>query len=115
MTGPLPLETILSEFDEDYEAWVLQDRESAKYVVIPDDRFPGRRPIRFFMRREDAESVRQELLEQNISLRDRDIYPVKVPLRQALRSIAADTTPGNVDAFVFHSPNEVYEWVRNRT
>ena len=115
MTGPLPLETILSEFDENCEAWVLQDEASGKYVVIPDDRFPGRRPIRFFMRREDAESMLQELVEQNLSLRDKDIYPVKVRLLRALRGIAADKTPGNADAFVFHSPNEVYEWVRERT
>jgi hypothetical protein len=67
------------------------------------------------MMREDAESLLQELLEQNTSLRDKDICPVKVRLLRALRGIADDRTPGNADAFVFHSPNEVYEWIRDRT
>jgi hypothetical protein len=114
MAGPLPLDTILSEFDENYEAWVRQDEASGNYVVIPDGRSPGRRPIRFFMKREDAEAVLQELVEQNVSLRDKEIYPVKVRLLRALRGIATDTTPGNADAFVLHAPNEVYEWVRDR-
>jgi hypothetical protein len=113
MTGPRRLGTILSELDKRYEAWVLQDEVSGKYVVIPDDRFPGRRPTRFFVKREDAESVLQELVEQNVSLRDKDVYPGKVCLLRALRGIAADITPGNANAFAFHSPNEVCQWVRD--
>ena len=35
MTDPLSLETIRAEFSEDTQAWVLQDKESKKYVTIP--------------------------------------------------------------------------------
>jgi hypothetical protein len=115
MTEPIPLETILSEFNDNAEAWVLQDETTGSYVVIPDPKFPGRRPIRFFMRREDAEAVLQELVEQNANLRDKEIYPVKVRLLPSIRSIASGTAPGNADAFVLHSPNEVFEWVRGKT
>jgi len=109
------LETILSEFDEKSEAWVLQDSQSKKYVTIPDPRYPGKNPIRFFLSREDAEALLVELLDQNPRLRDKEIYPVKVKLVQAIKSIAADKKPGNADSFVVHSPNEVYEWLRERT
>jgi hypothetical protein len=34
-----------------------------------------------------------------------------VKLLQALRSIAADKTPGHADSFVVHSPNEVFEFL----
>jgi hypothetical protein len=68
MTAPLELEVILSEFSEDAEAWVLQYRTSGKFVIIPDSRFPGRKPIRFFMRHEDAEVLLQELIETMLML-----------------------------------------------
>jgi len=55
------LEVILSELDENAEAWVLKDVHSGKYVIIPDTRYPGRKPVRFFMRREDAEAVLMEM------------------------------------------------------
>lgn len=114
MTSPLNLETILSEFSEDADAWVLRDRTSGKYVIIPDPRFPGRKPIRFFMRREDAIDVLQELNGENPVLRDKEVYPFQVKLLESLRRIASDTNPDNADAFVVHSPNEVYEYIRER-
>jgi len=64
------------------------------------------------MRREDAEDILAELLDANPNLRGKEIYPTKVKLLLALRSIAADKTPGNADAFVVHSPNEVYGYLR---
>lgn len=114
MTEPLPLDTILSEFSEDAEAWVLQDQQSQQYVVIPHNNFPGRNPIHFFLKRSDAEAVLMELVDENEKLKDKDIFPVKVKLLQALRGIASDTNPLNADAFVVHSPNEVYEYIRDR-
>jgi hypothetical protein len=114
MTLPLKLEDILSEFSEDADAWVLRDRASGKYVIIPDPRFPGRKPIRFFMRREDAMDLLQELNEENPALRDKELYPSKVKLLESIRQISSDTNPANADAFVVHSPNEVYEYIRDR-
>jgi hypothetical protein len=45
MTSPLPLDTVLSEFSEDSIAWVLQG-QNGRYLVIPDPRYPGQRPLR---------------------------------------------------------------------
>jgi hypothetical protein len=114
MTKPLELDTILAEFDDSAQAWVLQDRNSGKYLIVPDPRFPGRKPVRFFMRQEDAEALLTEVLEANPSLRDKEIYPTRVALIRALRGIASDTNPNNADSFVVHSPNEVYEFLRDR-
>ena len=72
------------------------------------------KPIRFFMRREDAMDLLQELNEENPTLRHKEIYPFKVKLLESLRRIASDTNPDNADAFVVHGPNEVYEYIRER-
>jgi hypothetical protein len=68
VTQPLPLSTILNELPDDDEMWVLQDRVSEQYVIIPDPRYPGRRPIRFFMKREYAQSLLTQLLDVNEKL-----------------------------------------------
>jgi hypothetical protein len=39
----------------------------------------------------------------------------KVKLVPAIKGIAADKKPRNADSFVVHSPNEVDEWLRERT
>jgi len=114
MAQPLPLDTVLSEFSEQSEAWVLQSQRRGTYLTIPDNRFPGRRPVRFFMSRADAERMLAAVLQANTSLLSEQIAPVSVKLLQALRSIAADKTPGHADSFVVHSPNEVYEFVNDR-
>ncbi|MBI5462793.1 MAG: hypothetical protein HY941_11475 [Gammaproteobacteria bacterium] len=114
MTDPLSLETIQAEFSENTEAWVLQDKQSKKYVTIPHPKYPGRSPIHFFMSKNDAESVLTEILDANFALGNREIFPVKVKLLQAIRGIAADKTAGNADGFVVHPPNEVFEFVRQQ-
>jgi len=114
MTEPLSLETILGEFSDEDETWVLQDQLSGQYLTIPDDRFPGRNPIRFFLSRHDAESVLKEVLKAKQSLRQARITAVKVKTKQAIASIAMDKTPGHADAFVVHSPNEVFEFLLKR-
>lgn len=113
MTQPLPLDTVLTEFSERQDAWVLQAKRSGKYLTIPDNRYPGRRPVRFFMSQLDADRMLTEVLKVNPALSVEGIAPVSVKLLQALRSIAADKTPGNADSFVVHSPNEVYEFMRH--
>lgn len=57
MTQPLPLDTVLGEFSEDSTVWTLRSERQGTYLVIPDDRFPGRPPVRFFLSREDADYV----------------------------------------------------------
>ncbi len=111
MSEPLPLDTLLSEFSEDYEAWVIQSKKNGQYLVIPDDRFPGRKPIRFFMSEVDASRIIDVVLKTKPSLASAGLWPVKVKLQEALRGIAADKNPGHADSFVMHSPNEVYEFL----
>lgn len=48
MAEPLSLEVIQTEFSEDSEAWVLRDRKSGKYLIIPHPNYPNRKPIHFF-------------------------------------------------------------------
>lgn len=111
MTDPLSLETILAEFNDNSEAWVLQDSKSKKYVTIPHPKYPGRNPIHFFLSKADAERVLTEILDVNWPLKNRDIFPVSVKLLKAVRSIAADKTAGYADGFVVHPPNEVFDFV----
>ena len=113
MTQPLPLDTVLGEFSEDSEAWTLRSKRKGTYLIMPDDRFPGRRPVRFFMSREDADRVLAMVLRAKPSLTEELIAPVSVQLLQAIRSIASDRTSGRADSFVVHSPNEVYDFLRH--
>ena len=68
MTQPLPLDTVLDEFSEQLEAWVLQSKRHGTFLVIPDNRFPGRHPVRFFMSQADAARMLAEVLKANPSL-----------------------------------------------
>jgi hypothetical protein len=111
MTDPLSLETILTEFNEDSDAWVLQDKKSKKYICIPHPQYPGRNPIHFFLSKADAERVLVEILDVSPRLRNRAIFPVSVKLLQAIRGISAGSAAGNADEFVVHPPNEVFEFV----
>lgn len=115
MTQPLPLDTVLAEFSETSEAWVLQSKRQGTYLIVPDERFPGRRPVRFFMSREDAERLLAQVLKAKPSLTAEQIRPVRTKLLAALRAIAADKTPGHADSFVVHSPNEVFEFLNERS
>lgn len=84
MAAPLSLDVIESEFSEEYEAWALQDSDTKKYVVIPHPNYPGRSPIHFFMSRDDAESVLQEILDVNQALKTRLIVATKIKLFTSL-------------------------------
>jgi hypothetical protein len=85
MTEPLSIDTVLSEFPEDTEAWVLKDESSEQYLSSPHPKYPGRHPLQFFLSRRDAELVLMEVLDANPRLRDRNIFPERVRLLQAIR------------------------------
>ena len=59
-----------------------------------------------FLSGEDAQRLLAEVLNANPALADEQITPVSVKLLKALRSLAADKTPGHADSFVMHAPNE---------
>jgi len=112
MTEPYSLSTILSEFAKNSDAWVLQEKATGLYVTIPHPKYPGRKPIHFFISESDAQDLLVELLDVNEKLEGREIYPVKVKLIPALKGIAAGAdNPWNADSFVVHSPNEVFEFI----
>lgn len=114
MTEPLSIETILAEFKEGDKVWVLKDTEVGKYVVIPHPRYPGRATIHFFLNPAQAEHVLTEIRKVNAKLRNRKIAVEEVKLLPAVRSIAADKTPGNADSYVVHPYNEVWEYLEGR-
>ena len=114
MTEPISLDVLLREFNEDSEAWVLQDEKSKKYITIPHIKYPGKQTIHFFLSRKDAQALFLEIIEVNDNLKDLDIFPVKVKLLGAIRGIASDKNIGSADSFVVHSPNEVYEYLSDR-
>jgi hypothetical protein len=113
MTEPISLDVLEREFDDE-EVWVLRDARSQKYVIVPDDRFPERRPVRFFLQKTDAEALLTAIREENAALRGRRISAVKVKLLSAARRIAADESPDQADSFVVHSPNEAFDFLRGR-
>ncbi|MDP3289190.1 MAG: hypothetical protein Q8M64_12865 [Methyloversatilis sp.] len=112
MTDPLSLETLVSEFSEDAEAWVLKEATSEQYLAIPHPAYPGRRPLHFFMSKSDAETILVEVLDVNPGLRSRDVFAHEVRLLDAVRAIAEKPVAGGIDGFAVHSPNEVYEFLR---
>lgn len=110
MIKPLELDVIEGEFSEDYKAWAIQ-AGNGEYLVIPDNRYPGRFPIRFFMSEADAKRVLDAVLDAKPELRKAKLIPIHLPLLDSLRRIARDKNPNHADSFVVHSPNEVYEFV----
>ncbi len=109
-TDPFALETMLGEFDDKYEAWVLRDSRSGLYVTIPHSRYPGKTIVHFFMSFENALAVLDAIAKTgNAKIAAAPIIPVKVNLHEAMQAIAATETPGYADGFVVHSPNEVFE------
>ena len=112
MTKPLSLEIIQSEFTEETEAWTLRDEKTLRYLIIPHPSYPNRQPIHFFLNQNAAQDILTEILDVNEKLRSENIFPVKVKLLATLREIASGKTNG--DGFVVHSPNEVYEFLRDR-
>jgi hypothetical protein len=113
MTDPLPLETLLGEFDENYEAWILGDPTTNTYVTIPHPKYPGRQIMHFFMSHDDAMVVLDAIVKAGSQKIERaPVIPMQVKLHEAMRSIAANKRIGFVDGFVVHPPNEVFDTFR---
>ena len=110
MIQPMSLDVVLREFSEGYKAWVIQ-ANSGKYLVIPDNRFPGRRPIVFFKSRYDATRLLDAILKLRPVLIPQGLIEVEVRLLETLRGIAADRSRAQADSFVILSPNEVSDLI----
>lgn len=107
MIQPQSLDVLLGEYSEGHQVWAIQ-AWSGKFLAISDQRFPGRRPIRFFTSEYDAMRVRDAILEAKPMLFKQRFEVVEVSLLQALRKAKADKIPPIADSFVVNTSDEVY-------
>jgi len=107
---PQSLDVILGEYSEMLQVWAIQGK-SGKYLVIPDNRFPGRKPVRFFKSQYDAHRMMDTILKVSPALELQRLAVVDVLLLAAIRKVAADKTPPHADSFVISSSDEVYELI----
>jgi hypothetical protein len=110
MIQPMSLDKFLREFSEEDKAWVIQ-ANSGRYLVVPDNRFPGRRPIVFFNSRYDASRLLKAIMEVRPALETQRLIEVKVRLLETLRGIAADRSLAQADSFVVLSTDEVSDLI----
>ena len=110
MIQPQSFDVTRGEFSEDVKAWAIQGK-SGRFLAIPDSRFPGRKPIRFFASQYDAERVIKVVLDVKPVLEAQNLVPIEVHLLKALRDAAAANQLGHADSFVLLSIAEVYEFI----
>ena len=110
MIQPMSLDVVLREFSEEYKVWVIQ-AINGKYLAVPDNRFPGRRPIVFFKSRYDASRLLDAILRVKPGLETQRLIEVEVRLLETLRGVAADRSRAQADSFVIVSPNEVSDLI----
>jgi hypothetical protein len=107
MIQPQSLDVLLGEYSELHRVWAIR-AWSGKFLSLPDQRFPGRRPVRFFTNEYDAMRVRDAVLDAKPMMFKYKFEIVEVPLLDALRKVKADTTPPIADSFVLNTHDEVY-------
>jgi hypothetical protein len=107
MVKPQSLNILLGEYSEAYQVWAIQAR-SGRYFSIPDPRFPGRLPIRFFTSEYDATRVMETVLEVKPALEARRFEVVEVHLLHAVRQAKVDKTFPIADSFFINTHDEVY-------
>jgi len=107
MIQPQSLDVLLGEYSEQHLVWAIR-AWSGKFLAIPDQRFPGRRPVRFFTSDYDAMRVRDAGLEAKPLMFKQRFEVVEVLLLDALRKVKADKTPPIADSFVINTHDEVY-------
>jgi hypothetical protein len=97
-------------YAQDLYVWAIQGK-SGKYLAIPDARYPGRRPIRFFTSKVGATRLMNTVLELKPLLEKQNLVVVEVGLLVALQKAKADTVPPRADSFVINNPDEVVDFV----
>ena len=110
MIQPQSFHVILGAYSETLNVWAIQGK-SGKYLAIPDYRFPGRKPIRFFASQVGAGRVLKTILELRPVLEKQNLEVVEVGLLAALRKVKADKTPPLADSFVINDADDVFELV----
>ena len=107
MIQPQSLDVLLGEYSEGHRVWAIQ-AWSGKFLTLPDQRFPGRRPVRFFTSDYDAMRVRDAVVEAKPMMFKHRFEIVEVFLLEALRKVKADKIPPCADSFVVNTPDEVF-------
>jgi len=107
MIQPQSLNVLLGEYSEQQRVWAIR-AWSGKFLSLPDQRFPGRKPVRFFTNEYDAMRVRDAVLEAKPMMFKMKFEIVEVQLLDALRKVKADKTPPVADSFVLNTPDEIY-------
>jgi hypothetical protein len=110
MIQPIPLDVILREYPQEYKVWVIQAR-NGNYLVIPDNRFPSRRPILFFKSEYDASRLLDAALTVRPFLVAQGFVAIEVRLLEVLRRLAAEKNWTHANRFVVYSPSEVSECI----
>lgn len=110
MIQPMPLDVIIQEYSPEYKVWVIQAR-NGNYLVIPDNRFPSRRPILFFKGEYDASRLLDAYLTARPWLVAQGFIAIEVRLLEVLRRLAADKNWTHANSFVIYSPGEVSECI----
>lgn len=112
MIQPRSLGSMLPDFPADYCVSAIQGK-SGKYLAVPDHRFPGRRPIRFFTSGYDASRVLDTVLDIKPGLESEKLTVVEVRLKDALERISADKAPPQADSYVIYTHEEVFEFIHH--
>ena len=110
MSKNLSINTILFEFDENKKAWILVDRTTFPYKYLSVPQNDGRKFYRFFLKEQDAQDFLIEILDVNEKLKQENIFPIQVNLLHTASLILMIKD----SLFSVHSPNEVYEFVKER-
>lgn len=103
-------EVIDSEFSEDDRAWVVSEEGTDSLLVVPDPRY-AEPVVQFFMKLEDAQQYALDVKEENENLKDKNLQPKSIKLKETMRAVMGAEPPC---AVILHSPNAMYEYFRDR-
>ena len=110
MIQPVSLSVIPGEYSRKYRAWVIRGK-SGRFLVIPDSRFPNRKPIRFFKNEYDATRVLDTVLALRPELTAHKLVTLEVDVSAALQEAAASGNLSHADSFVVLEPGEVFDFI----
>jgi len=110
MIQPVSLSVIPGEYSLKYRAWVVQGK-SGRYLVMPDSRFPNRKPITFFKNEYDASRVLDIVLGLRPELAAYKLVTIEVEVAEALKVAAAEGNLSHADSFVVLDSSEVFDFI----
>ena len=104
--GALSRDTMLAQFTEESQAWVLKSGRSEQYLILPSLEEPDRCLVRFFLTEEDANQILSLALTKVPRLVLARLYVARVPLLESIRRIANGDCD-HADSYTVHCSSEV--------